>query len=87
MMMFDVRTPKGGTVVVEVKPHGTRITIRDERLKVYQWSHNAFLGQHGEPFGEIEADNIKDAHDIVRNIVRGQLQRKHNYEEFYERRD
>ena len=86
-MMFTLQTPKGGSVVVEVKPHGTRRNTRDQKVKLYQWSHNAFLGQHGEPFGEIEADNIEAAYEIVRDIVGRQLRRKSSYEEFYERRD
>jgi hypothetical protein len=85
-MIFEIRPPNSGRVVVEVKPHGTRRNTRDEKVKLYQWSHNAFLGQHGTPFGEIEADDISDAQGIVRDIVLRQLQRKHAYEEFYDRR-
>jgi hypothetical protein len=84
-MTFEMKTPAGGLVTVEVKPHGSRRTTWDEKVKVYQWSHTAFLGQHGEPFGEIDADDIKQASEIVRDIVRAQLQRKYAYEQFYAR--
>ncbi len=85
-MNFDIKTPAGGTVHVEVKPAGSRRTARDEKVKVYEWTCNTFLGQHGDPFGTIDADSIDQAHDIVREVVRARLQRKYAYEQFHGRR-
>jgi hypothetical protein len=86
-MKFDVKTPGGGIVSVELKPAGSRRNTRDERVKVYEWTSNAFLGQHGDPFGTVEADDIHHAHALARDIVRGCLQRKYAYEEFHARRE
>ncbi len=83
-MIFDMKTPAGGRVTIEVKPAGARRNTRDEKIKIYNWSCNAFLGQHGEPFGTIEADDIDHAYEQVRGIVRARLQRKHAYEQFHE---
>jgi hypothetical protein len=84
-MNFTTTTPAGGIVHIEVKPAGTRRNTRDEKVKLYKWHCNAFFGQHGDPFGTIEADDIYDAHDVVRAIVRRILQRKHAYEAFHAR--
>ncbi len=84
-MLFDIKTPFGGKATIEVKPAGTRRTTRDEKVKVYDWSCNAFLGQHGEPFGTIDADSIGHAESIVRDILGRMLRRKASYEEVYAR--
>ena len=84
-MLFDIKTPFGGIVAVEVKPAGTRRNTRGEKVKIYNWNTSAFLGQHGDVFGTIDADSIGHAHDIAREHVLRMLRRKASYEEVYAR--
>ncbi len=76
-MIFRIATPGGGTVTVEVKPSGVSRDSRDQRIKVYFWTCNAFLGRHGDPFGTLVADSIEHARDMTRDIVVSRLRAKH----------